>query len=183
MKNLSPILVFACWLLAAACSKQSDRQSRQADQQITFGPKVFSDSGEYVYVTGSLMGDDVPNNTVVVNCEKQRIECVTFSVYQIGENQIGRPYGPDIYPVMKWDAHEIIATQSDELHCLKTAINIKRESQDSGTVVWVEEPINQTSTYCKEHADLVRKAGLRPQRLRKFTIEDSPAWRRIHAQK
>jgi hypothetical protein len=176
MKNLSLILVFACCLLAAACSKQSD-------QQITFGPKVFSASGEYVYVTGSLTGDDVSNNTVVINCEKQRMECVTFSVYQIGENQIGRPYGPDIYPVMKWDAREIIATQSDEVHCLKTTISIKRESQDSGTVVWVEEPINQTSTHCKEQNDLVRKAGLGPRRLRKFTIEDSPAWRRIHARK
>jgi hypothetical protein len=184
MKNLSPILVFACCLLGAACSKQSDRQSSQADQQITFGPKVFSDTGEHVYVTGSLMGDDVPNNSVVINCEQQRMECVTCSVYQIGENQIGRLEAPISYPVTKWDDYEIIAEESaGPLSCLKTTISIKRESQESGTTVWVQEPINQTSTYCKEQNDLVRKAGLRPQRLRKFTIEDSPAWRRIHAQK
>ena len=67
------------------------------------------------------------------------MECITCSVYQIGDNQIGRPYGPDIYHVMKWDAREIIATQSDELNCLKTTISIVRNSQESGTVIWVEK--------------------------------------------
>jgi hypothetical protein len=176
------ILAFACGLLAAACSKQGGRQSTSS-QQIIFGPKVFSDLGEWVYVTGSLTGNDVPNNSVVVICEKQRMECITCSVYQIGDNQIGRPYGPDIYHVMKWDAREIIATQSDELNCLKTTIRIVRNSQESGSLIWLEEPINQASTHCKEHADLIRKAGLSPQRLRKFTIEDSSAWKRIHTEK
>jgi hypothetical protein len=84
MKNLSRILVII--YLAAGCSKQINHKSSDTDQQITFGPKVFKDSGEYVYVTGTLTGEDVPNNTVVVTCEKQRMECVTCSVWQIGKN-------------------------------------------------------------------------------------------------
>ncbi len=182
MKNLSRILVII--YLAAGCSKQINHKSSDTDQQITFGPKVFKDSGEYVYVTGTLTGEDVPNNTVVVTCEKQRMECVTCSVWQIGKNQIARLEAPSIYPVTKWDKNEIIAAESaGPFNCLKTTISIKPTSHSSGTLVWLEEPINQATAYCEEENNLARKAGLSGPRRRQFTVEDPPAWKRIQAQK
>jgi|SRR6516162_510877 hypothetical protein len=149
---------------------------RGADAQINFGPKAYADTGDKISVTGSLTGDDVPNNAVAVTCDRQRMECISCAVYQIGHNLTSRPYGPDIYTVRYWNAQEIIATLSDDFHCLKTTIKIERDFLTSGTVIWTEEPINQSSTSCKEQADLIRKGNLSPQRFRKFTIEDSPAY-------
>ncbi len=38
-------------------------------------------------------------------------------------------------------------------------------------MLWVEEPVNQTKPFCKDAKNETRK----------FTIEDSPAWKKLHA--
>jgi len=51
----------------------------------------FSEPKPYanVYVIGTLTGEGVmyKNNTTVVSCDNSRMECVTFTVDQIGPNQ------------------------------------------------------------------------------------------------
>jgi hypothetical protein len=67
------------------------------DDDILFAPKNFADSGDQlVGISGTLTGDGVAykNNTMVVSCEKDRKECFTYSIEQIGHIQIGRIRGP-----------------------------------------------------------------------------------------
>lgn len=138
--------------------------------QIIFDRKKFFESGdEYVYMAGTLTGDGLgyPNNSVAVWCYKDRMECQTYSIEEIGPNQIGRLDTPASYPVIKWSAFEIVASgPADAVDCRKLTINIERKSETS---VWVEEPINQASAACKS-AD---------SRVLKWTIEDSRFWRDI----
>ena len=155
--------------MAALSCGRDDRR----DQQIVFDRKAFFDSGQssgdgYVYVAGTLTGEGVQykNNTTAIVCYKERMECVTYGVEQIGPNQIGRLDSPLAYPVTKWDSYEIVAAGAgDTANCRKVTISIVRQTE---LVVWVEEPINQASAACK-NADT---------RLLKWTIEDSPFWRR-----
>ena len=167
MKNL--YLFLAILLLAVGCKKE-------LEQQIVFAPKAFYDSSQttgegYMYVAGTLTGDGVAhkNNTVAVTCYKDRMECLTYSVEQIGPNQVGRLDAPTSYPVTKWDAYEIVATAAGDagVDCRKVTISIVRKSE---TVVWIEEPINQSRAACKD-ADT---------RLLKSTIEDPPGWKALH---
>ena len=159
-------------LLPVGCSKPVVQRSG-SDQQITFDRKAFWDStqstgaDQEVYVAGTLTGEGVgfPNNSVSITCYKDRMECVTYQVWQIGQNQIGRLDVPSIYPVTRWDAFEIVATERPSpFGCSKTTISIERRSE---IVLWVQEPVNQTSTLCKD-ADT---------RILKWTIEDSPWWK------
>ena len=137
------------------------------DEQIIFDSKAFYDSeqttGEgQVYIAGTLTGDGVfyKNNSVAVTCYKDRMECLTYSVEQIGSNQVGRLDSPKRYPVTEWNAYEIVATDSDDsMNCRKATISIVRKS---GTAVWVEEPINQSRATCKNS----------DSRVLKWTIED-----------
>src|ERR1700730_13658012 len=48
----------------------------------------------------------------------------------------------------------------------KTTITIARSTKEA---LWVEEPINQTKPFCKESKNEIRK----------FSIEDSPAWKKV----
>ncbi len=166
-----PCLLFAVPILLATCSKQTD-------QQIVFAPKAFHDSSNvvgdgFVYVAGTLTGEGVPykNNTVAIACYKDRMECLTYSLDQIGQNQVGRLGWPTTYPVAKWDPYQVVASgAADAVDCRKTTISIVRKSQ---TVVWVEEPINQSTASCKD-ADT---------RLLKWSVEDSPGWKALHFRK
>lgn len=140
---------------------------------IVFGKKVFYDSGEFVYITGTLTGDGLAykNNTAMIACYHDRKECLFLSVDQIGPHQIGRLESPSVFPIVKWDTSEIMATDSYPIYsshpvdCRKVTISIERKSESA---VRVEEPINQTRAACKD-ADT---------KLYKYTIEDSLFWRR-----
>jgi hypothetical protein len=145
---------------------QSDGIAAPADD-IIFAPKAFFDDRDSVQISGTLTGEDVPykNNTVVVDCWKDRRECLTYSIEQVGRNQVGRLHGPIIYPITAWNAYEIIATEDvGPLDCRKTTITLQRKSKSA---VWVEEPINVGRAACKDFTTKVYK----------WTIED-PAWHR-----
>jgi hypothetical protein len=138
------------------------------DGDIVFAAKAFFDNGDVsVEISGTLTGKDVPykNNTVSVSCYKDRHECVTYSIEQIGPNQIGRLMGPTIYPIATWNDHQVIATEdATVVDCRKTTIVLERKSQSA---VWVEEPINQARAICKDSTTKVYK----------WAIEDPPAWK------
>jgi hypothetical protein len=164
-----PYLFLAIALVAFGCTRRAE-----LGQQIVFASKAFYDSAQttgegHVYIAGTLSGEGVAykNNTVAVTCYKDRMECLTYSVAQIGPNQVGRLDSPASYPVTKWDAYEIVATDSEaSMNCRKVTISIVRKSQ---TAVWVEEPINQSSAACKDAET----------RVLKWTIEE-PGWKALH---
>jgi hypothetical protein len=149
---------------------------RSGTPDILFPRKAFSwfaPSSSYanVYVAGTLTGESVgyKNNTTVVSCDRSRMECVTYAMRQIGPNQVGRVESPLIYPVITWTEDEVVASgDADAFHCRKLTISIVRRSE---VALWVEEPINQASATCKD-ADT---------RLLKWTIEDSPGWKKLNA--
>ena len=162
-------LLLAIVLLSFGCTRQAPN-----DQQIMFAAKSFYDStqtaGEgFVYISGTLSGDGVAykNNTVAVSCYKDRMECLTNSIEQIGPNQVSRLAQPISHPITKWDSYEIVATGLvTPMSCRKDTISIVRKSESA---VWVEEPVNQSSALCK-NADT---------RILKWTIEDSPDWKAL----
>lgn len=165
-----PHLFLALVLIAFGCTRQAP-----SEQQIMFAPKAFYDSDQttgegFVYISGTLSGDGVAykNNTVAVTCYKDRMECLTSSIEQIGPNQVSRLDQPTSYPITKWDTYEIVATGLvTSMSCRKDTISIVRKSESA---VWVEEPINQSSAACIN-------AGTR---FLKLTIEDSPGWKALH---
>lgn len=142
--------------------------SRDRGETIVFDSKAFFDGGEgYVYAAGTLTGEGVQykNNTTAVVCYKDRMECITYGVEQIGPNQIGRLDAPSAFPITKWDSYEIVASgPGDAVDCRKVTISIVRKTE---LVVWVEEPINQATAACRS-ADT---------RLLKWTLEDAPLWK------
>ena len=69
-----------------------------------------------------------------------------------------------------WTKNEIVAGDDAPFGCFKTTITIARNSQD---VLWVEEPVNQTKPFCKDAKNEIRK----------FSIEDSPGWKKLHGGK
>jgi hypothetical protein len=168
--SLSPHLLLALVFIAVGCSCQTP-----PEQQIMFAKKEFYDSAQttgdgVVYIAGTLSGDGVlyKNNTVAVTCYKDRMECLTYSIEQIGLNQVSRLAEPTSYEITKWDSYEIVATGLvNSVICRKETISIVRKSESA---VWVEEPINQSSAVCK-NADT---------RILKFTIEDSPGWKALN---
>ena len=158
------IVFLAIGFIAIGC-----KRDEQVDQQIVFAAKAYYDSGEYLYIAGTLTGEGVyyKNNTLAVTCYKERMECLTYTVEQIGPNQVGRLDSPTSYPVTKWDEYEIVATgNADAVGCRKDTISIVRKSE---TAVWVQEPINQSQAACIK-ADT---------RVLKWTIENSPKWKDI----
>lgn len=148
-------------IAALGCARHDER-----DRQIVFDSKAFIDIVDYVYVAGTLTGEGVPyeNNTTAVTCYKNRMECLTIGINQIGPNQVSRLDSPDSYPVTKWDANEIVARgPGDVVNCRQVTISIVRKTE---MLLWVEEPINQASAACKNAET----------RLLKWTIED---WREV----
>jgi hypothetical protein len=118
-----------------------------ADKRIVFDTlKVFSASEASVYVSGTLTGDEIFNNSMSITCEKAGSiltdwpgKCVVARVEQIGDNHIGRIDAPEVYPIARWTPYEVIATDDPErLHrCRITIISINLKAQ---TVTWVEKP-------------------------------------------
>ncbi|MBN8982562.1 MAG: hypothetical protein J0I29_14990 [Rhizobiales bacterium] len=161
-------------VIASMLATISIGNSFAADDDIIFAPKNFSDMGdEALGISGTLIGADLgyKNNTYSIFCIKGRKECYVASIEQIGDHQIGRLDYVSFYPIRKWDALEVIASDDiSDFSCSRTTITITRKSQSA---LWVEEPINQTRPLCQKSAGKVRK----------FTIEDSPGWKRINSKK
>jgi hypothetical protein len=161
------ILSIAIVLGILGCTKHDG-----PEQQIVFDRKAFFDTAQTgigegsVYIAGTLTGEGVAykNNSVAITCYKDRMECLTYLVEQIGPNQIGRLDSLTSYPVTKWDEFEVVASDSaDLINCRKVTISIVRKTESA---VWVEEPINQSNVTCKSAGTQVLK----------WTIEDSPGW-------
>jgi hypothetical protein len=138
---------------------------------IIFARKAFGDHEQlgWIYVAGTLAGSGLgyPNNTCAITCYKDRGTCFINQVWQIGPNQVGRLETPMEYPITKWNSYEIVATEPDSpVQCVKTTITIVRKSE---TVLWVQEPVNQTEVTCKD-SDTA---------LYKWTIEE-PEWTKRH---
>ena len=163
--------------IAVACVGLGCTRNQQTEPQILFAQKAYYESpatmGDgLVYVAGTLTGDGVgyPNNSVAISCFKDRMECLTYTVEQIGQNQVSRLDMPTIYPVTKWDAYEVVASGTDLRNCRKETLSIVRKSE---SVVWVQEPINQSQAACKDS----------DTRILKWTIEDPPGWKSVRADK
>jgi hypothetical protein len=144
-------------------------QRHQADEMsIIFADKNFHDSETVVNVSGTLTGDGLayPNNTYSIACYKDRKECWISSVQAIGNLQIGRMDSPFEYDIRNWTPYEVVAVDDGAFGCFKTTITIGRKTQNA---MWVEEPVNQAQPQCKNAET----------RVRKFTIDSSPGWRKI----
>jgi hypothetical protein len=169
----SRLLRYATILLALSLVGCKDNP--KPNPQIIFSSKAFYDAGKaaregIIYIAGTLTGPDVgyPNNTTAVICYADRMECLAYSVEQIGPNQIGRLDMPMPYPVIKWDSAEVVAMAA--FQCAKVTISIVRQSE---SLLWVTEPINQSRAQCKNANTKILK----------WTIEDSPAWKAMFQRK
>jgi len=163
-------LVIGVFFAAAVSALGCTRQTPQTPQDIIFAGKTFYDPGKkaaFVAVSGTLTGPGVAyeNNSTLVVCYADMKECLTYSVEQIGPNQIGSLQLPISYPSLRWNEREIVAAGSaDAFNCSKLTITIVRSS---GTTVWVTEPINQSRPECLKANTTIKK----------WTLEDSPAWK------
>jgi hypothetical protein len=167
-----PSLGAIVWFVAFALlmSKTiADKKSARNDENIKFPIKFFNDDLKYatgdhiVSVEGTLSGDGVTykNNTMNISCSRERMECAVSQIYQIGLDQTGSLEAPTFYKVVAWNDPEIIAEADDyPIACAKTTINVERTSKE---VVWVREPIHQTSASCRRS----------DSKTYKWTIEDS----------
>ena len=143
-----------------------------------FDIKMFSDSGEreadasnpypLVQVSGTLTGDGLayPNNTQIIECAKNNGLCESYGIEQIGDRQLGRLSNLGSYEIKKWSASEIVAVVDEAMACIRTTLTIDRKSK---IALLVQEPANQTRIECKDSDNKIYK----------WTIEDSPAWKRM----
>ena len=171
------VFLICCLLLCTAGAFAGgiywERQNRPPiDDEIIFWEKIFNDNGpddDYpmVNVGGTLTGPGLANNTYVVSCQQKEHSCDVAHADQIGPRQIGYMDPPLSYAIKKWDQDEIIASDEEASAglCIKTTITIERKAK---TLLWVEEPINQTLPMCKRT----------DANIRKYTIEDSPTWKK-----
>ena len=177
-------VLLVCGLLVGAIGTYAWTIYRQAsnpikdNDQIIFSAKNFADPeqvGIYGFVTmsGTLTGDGLayPNNTYNIGCVRDQQICAVSSIEQIGPKQIGRMEGPKWFPIVKWNALEIVATdEPGTFGCIKITITIDRKQQ---TLLWSEEPANQNLANCKETDTNIHK----------YTIEDSPGWKKTFGKK
>jgi hypothetical protein len=167
------IVVGAICALAASMYKLTHRVA--VEHQIIFPDKSFYNGKQFgiVSVAGTLTGPGVgsPNNTINIACYQDRKECIVTTISQIANYQIGQIVGPTMYPIVKWDATEIVAQDKpNAISCAQVTITIELNKE---SVLWEQEPINQTQTICKA-SDM---------RVYKWTVEASPGWKRNFGKK
>lgn len=167
MLKMSAIsLLFALFPFAACGS----------DQDIALGQKNFYDSAgksgpEIVYVSGTLTGHGIgyKNNSAFVACFSDRKECFAYSIEQIGEKQMSSLSPPAIYPIIKWNRNEVVASGAGDIKdCTRVTISISRATQDA---VWVTEPTNRHHAEC-EHVDTTAY---------RWNLEESLFWKEAKA--
>jgi hypothetical protein len=135
-------------------------QPPKADD-VLFAHKDFGDNNEkgdlaQVSISGTRTGKDetYPNNTYLVNCIYRFKTCFVSDVLQIQSKHIGYMEAEE-YPIVKWNDYEIVAQKEvSSIDCYKTTFTINRKMQ---TLLWVDEPINQTATSCKSSDTNIRK--------------------------
>jgi hypothetical protein len=144
------------------------RNKNSGEVSIIFAPKNYYDSEQMVAISGTLTGPGMayPNNTYSIGCYQERKECWLTSVNAIGDEQVGRMDAPYEYDIRSWTNNEIVAVYDGAFGCFKTTITIARTTKE---LLWVEEPVNQTKPFCKDAENKIRK----------FSIEDSPGWKRV----
>jgi hypothetical protein len=137
------------------------------EMAIVFPEKFYYDTEAMVAVSGTLTGQGMayPNNTYSIGCYRDMKECWLTYVQAIGGLLIGRMDAPFAYDIRSWTANEIVAGYDAPFGCYKTTITIERASK---RLLWVEEPVNQTKPFCKDAENKIRK----------YTIEDSPGYKR-----
>jgi hypothetical protein len=145
-----------------------------AGTSIIFPDKIYADSGanaSFVSIEGRWTGVGVAykNNATQISCYKLQNECLSYSIEQIGPNQIGDLDPPLSMPIKKWDADVI--TASDEgldvgVFCARSTLNIDRRN---GSAELVTEPINQATLNCAK-AD---------NRTYKWFLDDSIFWNSV----
>jgi hypothetical protein len=145
-----------------------------ANQDIVLGQKNFYDSAgkpgpEIVYISGALTGDGIgyKNNSALFACYSDRRECLAYSIEQIGDNQMSSLSPPIIYPVIKWNRTEIIASGSGDVKdCTRITVRISRVTQDA---VLLTEPTNRHRAGCEHVGATVYK----------WHLEDANYWREL----
>ena len=83
--------------------------SDEPSSEVIFDNKVFYDTEQTAFsdgvvsISGTLTGEGVgnKNNTVTITCYQDRMECVTYSIAQIGPSQLGKLDVPSIFPITK----------------------------------------------------------------------------------
>ena len=168
------VLVGAAGMFAMGIYWLISREKVPSENDILFSPKAYHESefivdAGLVYIAGTMTGQGLayPNNTYSITCYQNRRECLVAYAEAIGGNQIGRMDMPTIYPVVKWSGYEIVAQDEvTEIGCVRVTITIERKTESA---LWVEEPVNQTKPSCKNSDGKTRK----------YTIEDSPGWKKI----
>src|SRR4051812_17679946 len=152
-------IIFMCGIVVGAVGALAafiyrDVRKPEAEDNIIFAAKSFYDSKRFgddfglVSISGTLTGKELayPNNTYSVSCHRDYKACFVATIEQIGHNQIGRMQTPVPYPIVKWNEYEIVAQDDSTLTCSRITFTINRSSEE---LLWVEEPMNQTKSYCK----------------------------------
>ncbi len=116
-------------------------------------PKVFTDTGPYMEVTGTLTGQGIsPENTMDIVCEQHDSSC-TIASLQVAEDpnlKICEFIGPitqSIAVITEWTPSEIVMSEDagdfGAGACVLATITINRQNQ---TVEWVQKPSYLIST-------------------------------------
>lgn len=115
---------------------------------IIFAEKAFYATPQYVDVSGQLSGQGIgyPNNTTDISCYRDRGECMSSTIEQIGPNQLGRLQPPFIFQVTRWGAESVTAVEGgDALDCYRVTLTINLKSQQT---LWLQEPTNTSQALC-----------------------------------
>lgn len=145
-----------------------ERNRAAATDEIMLQQKFFYSTDAFVNVSGTLTGKGLAyqNNTYSMGCYRDQKQCWLTYIEQIGPNQIGRMDAPYAYEIKQWSTREIVAGDEGTFGCFKTTITINRDLKE---LLWVQEPVNQTQSLCKDADTSIRK----------YTIEDFPRQRAL----
>ena len=143
-------------------------KNKSADAgDILMSQKVFLDNETYLIVYGTVAGlAQYPNNSATIICYRERKKCSTTFVRQTGPNTLSPVAVPAEYDIAEWTSSELTASSSGTLGCVRTTITIKQKTEE---VLWVDEPVNLNQPQC----------GDADRQVRKYTIEDSPGWKKM----
>jgi hypothetical protein len=121
------------------------------------------DGREDVYITGSLIGDDVGYrvNTWNIRCAKTDMTCRVADVEEIGRRQLGEINVAD-WPVVNWTPSMIVAQDGENSKCARSTITINRQTK---TVRYVSEPTNSESDFCTKGRKLLGPTSVEDWRI------------------
>ena len=120
---------------------------------------------EDVFITGTLMGDDVgyPVNTMNISCYESEGKCTVASAQEIGRRQLGT-ITVDDWPVVSWTPTTIVAKSAvgPTTDCFRNTITVNRQSK---AVRYMEEPQNSDSDFCTKGRKLMGPATVEDWRI------------------